>query len=310
MVEEPDNSAPTAPQVDLVGLDALIELALAEDLTDREDITTLCANLSGTAEAHIEARAPGLFAGQAVLPRLLEKTAPKVRIQPETLRQDGTKILPDQHLACLTGPIEQVLASERTILNFLQRLCGIATLTAQYVDALRGTKAKIYDTRKTIPGWRSLDKYAVRCGGGCNHRFGLFDAVLAKDNHFAGVPPNELPTFLRDLAERARNLHHPVEFVQVEVSNIEMLAKILPVEGIDVILLDNFPPKQLHRAVEMRNQAGLQSKVELEASGGITLRNIRRYAETGIERISVGAITHSAAALDLAMEIEGLPQSS
>jgi nicotinate-nucleotide pyrophosphorylase (carboxylating) len=295
----------TSENIDLKALDALIDLSLSADLDQRGDITTLCAGLGGTVvAARIEARGNGVFAGHAVLPRLLERTAPKVRLNRTSLIRDGHELHPGQILAKVVGPVEQVLTAERTVLNFMQRLCGVATTTHCFVEAIAGTAARIYDTRKTIPGWRDLDKYAVRCGGGFNHRFGLFDAILAKDNHFAGVGLDGLPDFLRQLIGRARALSPAPTFICIEADSLHMLERMLTVGGIDIILLDNFSIDQLDRAVQMRNRAGLQGKIDLEASGGINLTNVRPVAETGVERISVGSLTHSPATIDMAIEID------
>lgn len=293
-----------APAVDLKALDTLIDLTLSADLDRRGDITTACAGLTGVVSARIEARAEGVFAGQAVLPRLLEKSAPKVRLNLTSLICDGSRLHPSDVIARLVGPIDQVLTAERTVLNFMQRLSGVASLTSRFVDAIAGTGAKIYDTRKTLPGWRDLDKYAVRCGGGFNHRVGLYDAILAKDNHLATVPLDELPAFLRRLIDRAKLLDPAPSFICIEADNLLMLERMLPVDGIDIILLDNFTVDQLHHAVEIRNQANLKDKVELEASGGVNLHNVRAVAETGVERISVGALTHSSLITDMAIEID------
>ncbi len=292
-------------KIDLKALDALIDLTLSADLDQRGDITTLCAGLGGTVVgARIEARGDGVFAGQAVLPRLLERTAPKVRLNRTSLIRDGHQLHPGQVVAKVIGPIEQILTAERTVLNFMQRLCGVATTTRCYVEAVAGTAARIYDTRKTIPGWRDLDKYAVRCGGGINHRIGLYDAILAKDNHFATVGLDGLPDFLRQLIGRAGALVPAPKFICIEADNLDMLERMLPVEGIDIILLDNFSIDQLSRAVQMRDRVGLRGKVDLEASGGINMANVRAVAETGVERISVGSLTHSPATIDMAIEID------
>lgn len=294
----------TVSEIDLKALDALIDLTLSADLADRGDITTACAGLTGTVTARIEARAEGVFAGQAVLPRLLEKTAPKVRLNRTSLIHDTKRLHPGEIIARIVGPIEQILTAERTILNFMQRLSGVATLTSRFVEAIADTSAKIYDTRKTLPGWRDLDKYAVRCGGGFNHRVGLYDAILAKDNHFATVPLDDLPAFLRQLIDRANRLNPRPAFICIEADNLLMLERMLPVEGIDIILLDNFTVEQMRRAVETRDKAGLKGKVELEASGGVNLANVRDVAATGVERISVGALTHSSLIIDMAIEID------
>ncbi len=294
----------TSEKIDLTALDTLIDLTLSADLDQRGDITTQCAGLSGTVTARIEGRAEGIFAGEAVLPRLLGKTAPKVRLNRTSLIRDSQRLHPGEIVAKIVGPIEQILTAERTILNFMQRLSGVATTAHRFVEAIAGTQARIYDTRKTLPGWRDLDKYAVRCGGGFNHRVGLYDAILAKDNHFATVGLDELPRFLRQLIDRAGQLDPPPAFICIEADNLLMLERMLPVEGIDIILLDNFTVEQLARAVEIRNRAGLSGKVELEASGGINLGNVKAVAATGVERISIGAMTHSSVITDMAIEID------
>lgn len=301
----PGSAQETSEKIDLKALDTLIDLTLSADLDQRGDITTQCAGLSGTVvTARIESRAEGVFAGEAVLPRLLEKTAPKVKLNRLSLLRDGQRLHPGQIVARMVGPIEQILTAERTILNFLQRLCGVATTTHRFVEGIAGTNARIYDTRKTLPGWRDLDKYAVRCGGAYNHRVGLYDAILAKDNHFATVSLDDLPGFLRQLIDRARRLDPPPTFICIEADNLLMLERMLPVEGIDIILLDNFTLDQMARAVETRDRAGLKGRIELEASGGINLENIGQVARTGVERISVGALTHSSLIIDMAIEID------
>ncbi len=300
----PGSVQETSEKIDLKALDTLIDLTLSADLDQRGDITTQCAGLTGLVTARIEARAEGVFAGKLVLPRLLERTAPKVKLNRTSLIRDSQRLHPGQIVAKIVGPIEQILTAERTVLNFLQRLCGVATTTHRFVEAVADSDARIYDTRKTLPGWRDLDKYAVRCGGGCNHRIGLYDAILAKDNHLAVVSPENLPDFLRQLIDRARHLNPPPTFICIEADNLLMLERMLPVEGIDIILLDNFTTEQMCKAVEVRNKAGLLGKVELEASGGINMANIHATAQTGVERISVGALTHSSLIIDMAIEID------
>jgi nicotinate-nucleotide pyrophosphorylase (carboxylating) len=201
------------------------------------------------------------------------------------------------------GPLRSLLSAERVILNFLQHLSGIATQTLRYVRRIEGTGAKIYDTRKTLPGFRVLDKYAVRCGGGNNHRIGLFDGVLIKDNHIAAIPPKELAAFLTPIVNKSRS-ESADRFIEVEVDTLEQLREVLKVEGVQVILLDNMDCPRMQQAVEWRDRAGKKGKVFLEASGGVTLDTVRPIALTGVDRISVGAITHSTTALDVAMDIE------
>jgi len=200
----------------------------------------------------------------------------------------------------IRGPLRSLLSAERVVLNFLQHLSGIATLTHRFVRRVQGTKAKIYDTRKTIPGLRALAKYAVRAGGGYNHRTGLYDGLLVKDNHLAGIELRDLPSFLGDVVRRAKAESIPL--IEVEVDTLEQLREVLKVDGIDVILLDNMDCPRMKQAVEMRDASG--KPVLLEASGGVTLETVRPIAETGVDRIAIGALTHSAVALDIGLDIE------
>ncbi|MFQ6047844.1 MAG: carboxylating nicotinate-nucleotide diphosphorylase [Phycisphaerae bacterium] len=290
-------------QIDIAQLDSLIKLAVDEDLGCSGDITTRL--LVGTARPRsyaLLAGQQGLFAGKVLLPALLRRLTPEGRIVQIDDRPDGFAVQPGQQIAVIEAPPPQMLAAERIVLNFLGRLSGIASLTARFVAAVAGTPARIFDTRKTIPGWRRLDKYAVRCGGGHNHRMGLFDALLIKDNHLADIKPDELASTVAAAVQQAASLHPPPAFLEVEVDTLAHLEQLLPVSGIDIFLLDNFSPDQLRQAVALRDAAGLAGRVELEASGGITLENVRLFAETGVERISVGALTHAAPALDLSLQ--------
>jgi len=202
------------------------------------------------------------------------------------------------------GPMRSLLSAERVILNFLQHLSGVATLTSRFVRRVEGTGARIYDTRKTLPGLRVLDKYAVRSGGGYNHRAGLFDGLLVKDNHIAGVPLKDLALHLSQRIARSR-AERIDRFVEIEVQSLEQFREVLKLEGDFAILLDNMDCPRMQTAVELRDRAGKTGKVLLEASGGVTLETVRPIALTGVDRIAVGAITHSAQALDISMEIEG-----
>ena len=201
------------------------------------------------------------------------------------------------------GPLRALLSHERTMLNFLTLLSGNATLAAQFVDAVRGSRARICDTRKTIPGLRTLQKYATRCGGATLHRIGLFDGVILKDNHLAAFAGVTLAERVRAAAERARTIA-PVAFVECEVDELAQLDALLSLERgvLDLVLLDNMDAGMLTEAVRRRDRA--QSAIELEASGGVRLDTVRRIASSGVERISVGAITHSAGALDLGLDLE------
>ncbi|MGL4424421.1 MAG: carboxylating nicotinate-nucleotide diphosphorylase, partial [Gemmataceae bacterium] len=227
-----------------------------------------------------------------IVPLVAHAVDPRLVFTP--VLPDNSIVAPRAILGRIHGPYRSILIAERTALNFLQRLSGVATLTRQYVDAIRGTRAVVLDTRKTTPGWRLLEKYAVRMGGGTNHRIGLYDAILIKDNHIAGVGG------IVAAVERARaypgNAGLPVE---VEVDSLDQLRAVLPLRP-EIVLLDNMAPEVMEEAVRLRDQLSL--KTQLEASGGIHLTTIRRVAETGVDRISVGAITHSAVALDIALD--------
>ena len=189
------------------------------------------------------------------------------------------------------------------MLNFLQHLSGIATQTKRFVQRIEGTGARIYDTRKTIPGLRALSKYAVRCGGAQNHRWGLYDGLLVKDNHLAAVGPKELSGFLAGVVARSR-AENASRMIEVEVDSLDQFREVLKVDGVDIVLLDNMDCPRMQSAVELRNAAGKKGKLALEASGGVTLETARSIALTGVDRISVGAITHSAPALDIGLDIE------
>lgn len=219
--------------------------------------------------------------------------------------RDGQLVEGGAVMAVWTGPARGILAAERVALNFLQRLSGVATTTRDYVSAVAGTKAQIYDTRKTTPGWRELEKYAVRCGGGQNHRKGLWDAVLIKDNHLAIMAQAEgrdpIEAMGREL-ERLRPFLGERSFIELEVDTLEQFARALEMP-VNIVMLDNMSIEQMAEAVAMREAAGLAGRVELEASGGITLANVSSVAATGVERISVGAITHSARAVDIGLDI-------
>lgn len=278
----------------------LVELALAEDLGttgDRTSLSTIPADK--TATAAFVARSPGVIAGLPAAALVCSAVDAKLTFTP--ILADGTAVTKGTRIATVSGPLQSVLVAERTALNFLQRLSGVATLTRKFAELVTGTKAKVLDTRKTTPGWRLLEKYAVRCGGGTNHRVGLFDAILIKDNHIAGL--GEPSTAVRRAVELARaypgNAGLPVE---VEVDSIEQLKQVLPVKP-EIVLLDNMTTDELRACVKLRDETA--PDVLLEASGGVNLTTIRGIAETGVDRISVGAVTHSAVALDIALDYVG-----
>lgn len=221
-------------------------------------------------------------------------------------QEEGAHLEPGDVIAEWTGPAWAVLAAERVALNFLQHLGGVATATRKFVNIISGTGASIYDTRKTTPGWRHLEKYAVRVGGGKNHRRGLYDAVMVKDNHLHAMMAGGIADPLKEVAPKLEELRKEVGhdgFVEVEIDRIDQLADALQLP-VDIILLDNMMPDKLALAVQMRDEAGLKDNVKLEASGGITLQTVRKIAESGVERISCGSITHSAPAVDIALDIE------
>ncbi len=275
----------------------LIRLALEEDLGTAGDITSttlIPADAQGAVQ--ITARRAGVLAGLPLVALVFEQLDPSVQL--EIRASDGTAVRPGAVIAELSGPVRSLLTGERTALNFLTHLSGIASLTRQFVDAVAGTRAVILDTRKTLPGYRRLQKYAVRCGGGRNHRQGLFDAVLIKDNHLAAWSTDPAHT-LADAIRAARSRVPSDVTVEIEVDSLTQLREALPA-GPDMVLLDNMPPPEMREAVALRNQ--MAPGVLLEASGGVTLANVRSIAETGVERISVGTLTHSAPALDLAFD--------
>lgn len=279
-------------------------MARDEDLGAGDITAALLADAPEPAAFRLLMKQPGVFAGRELAGAVLRAYDKSIDIEWSEAATDGARIggAPTA-LAVIRGPRGAVLSAERVMLNFVQRLCGVATLTRRYVDAIAGTGAAIYDTRKTTPGWRSLEKFAVRCGGGRNHRNGLHDAVLVKDNHLVGVETPRLAVFLFELLNRASSLERKPDFVEVEADTPEQAAELFKVVGIDVVLLDNFSIRDLSSVVELRDSLGLKNKVALEASGGITLETIGPVAQTGVERISVGAITHSAVALDLSLEM-------
>jgi nicotinate-nucleotide pyrophosphorylase (carboxylating) len=287
--------------VDRYRLRKMWEDAIEEDGAEN-DITSLVATPPQQAIcAHLMAREAGVFAGNVIFDVLKEAYPTELTINP--LVDDGIKLEAGSLIAEIAGSARRILAVERTLLNFLQRLCGIASATRTYVDAVAGTPARIYDTRKTMPGWRQLDKYAVRCGGGRNHRMGLHDAVLVKDNHLAGFEPNRLRAAVLDMLKTSVALSPQPAFIEFEVDTLDQFNQIVTVPGIDVILLDNFSLADMRKAVARRNDLGLLGKLQLEASGGVNLARVADIAATGIERISIGSITHSVRAMDLALDI-------
>ncbi len=268
----------------------LLIRALAEDL-GHGDLTTRALGLKGAAEARLLAQAPGVACGLPLLEPILSLLDPRARVR--LLCRDGRAVRPGQVLARVSATAPALLAGERTALNLLMHLSGIATLSRRFADAVRGTRAVVLDTRKTLPGLRHLEKYAVACGGATNHRMGLHDGILIKNNHLALLGRNGA-----EAVRRARGHGVPVE---VEARTVAEALEAAAA-GADLILLDNFSPAALAKAVRTVRKRHPR-RLLLEASGGITLATVRAYARTGVDRISVGALTHSAPALPMALRL-------
>ena len=272
-------------------VDKLIELAFAEDVGDG-DHTTLCSiPADAMGKAKLVIKETGIIAGVEVGVSVFHKLNPELNI--DVLINDGSKVEPGDVVFTIKGKTQSILQAERIVLNIMQRMSGIATTTRKYVALIEGTSAKVLDTRKTTPGMRILEKQAVKIGGGENHRIGLFDMILLKDNHvdFAGGIEKAILGAQLYLKENNKQLK-----IEIEVRNLEELNEVLRVGGVDRIMLDNFTPEKTKEAVEIVN-----SRVELESSGGITIQTIRDYAETGVDYISVGALTHSVKSLDMSL---------
>ena len=287
----------------------LIQLAIEEDFRQQPDWTTISIVPEiARASASVVARKSGVFVGAHVA-RLVAETA-QADLAIEEVLSDGEPIQPRQTALVIRGNARDLLSLERIILNFAGKLSGIATLTSQFVHAVAGTKAEICDTRKTTAGWRRLEKYAVHCGGGVNHRMGLYDAILIKDNHLAFTHDREsdwakaighaIQAAKRTAAEQARQsgAANPM-VIEVEVDTLDQL-RLVFAESPDIVLLDNMTNEQLREAVELRNKQ--YPLISLEASGGVNLGTVRAIAETGVDRISVGALTHSAENFDLGLD--------
>jgi nicotinate-nucleotide pyrophosphorylase (carboxylating) len=286
----------TFTPAETIACSRLVEIALLEDLgfepPSRGDVTSFVLIPPGyRAQAVFVARQAGVLAGLPAVSLVLGAVDSDLVFEP--LLPEGAALEPGSRIAIVRGPFARLLTAERTALNFLQHLSGIATQTRRYVDALAGLSCQVLDTRKTTPAWRLLEKYAVRRGGGHNHRMGLHDGILIKDNHLEAV---NNAFSLREAIQMARRVPLPVE---IEVDTLAQLDEALTGKP-DIILLDNMPLADLREAVRRRNVAA--PGVLLEASGGVTLETIRAIAETGVDRISVGALTHSAPALDIALD--------
>lgn len=270
----------------------LIQLALAEDIGDG-DHSTLCsiaASVSGRSKLLIKEE--GILAGVDIAIEVFRMFDPDLHT--EVFIHDGAAVKPGDVAFIVSGKVRSILQTERLVLNIMQRMSGIATITRQYVQLLEGTSTKVLDTRKTTPGMRLLEKQAVKIGGGVNHRIGLYDMILLKDNHvdFAGGIENALLGAQKYLKEKNKTLQ-----IEIEVRSLEELEEALRVGGVDRIMLDNFTPEKSREAVQI-----VKGRVELESSGGITIDNLRQYAEAGVDYISVGALTHSVKSLDMSLK--------
>lgn len=274
-------------------ISTVVGAALREDAPNGDVTSEHLIPADATAVAELSAREPGVFSGAEVFVAAFKLTDPKVNVEMKIA--DGQKFEKGQQLAIITGPARAVLTAERIGLNFVQRMCGIATLTSQYVAKVAGTKAAILDTRKTTPGLRAFERQAVLNGGGRNHRFSLSDQVMAKDNHLAVLTHGgkDLTTELR----RVRSELPAGIKLEVEVDRIDQIAPVLAAE-VDIIMLDNFNLEDLRKGVELIN-----GNCVVEASGGVNLETVGEIAKTGVDVISVGALTHSARALDLGLDI-------
>lgn len=275
----------------------LTSMSLDEDLRDRGDVTCLATIPAGLqATVNIVSRQSGIVSGLPILPIVFEMLPGSVSCSLHL--RDGNPVQRGTVLASLTGPVRSLLTGERTILNFMTHLGGIASRTAEFVEQVRGTRAVILDTRKTLPGYRLLQKYAVRCGGGTNHRMGLYDGVLIKDNHLAARGESSCAGAVAD-ARRFMASIDAKATIEIEVDSLKQLRDALQ-ERPEIVLLDNMPVEMLREAVRIRDESAPQT--QLEASGGVTLQTVRTIAETGVERISVGSLTHSSPALDLGFD--------
>ena len=272
--------------------DRLIDLAFAEDIGDGDHTTLCCIPDTAMGKSHLLIKEDGILAGVEVAKRVFARFDPTMQV--EVLIGDGAHVKKGDIAMVVTGKVRSLLQTERLMLNIMQRMSGIATMTAKYVERLKGTKTHVLDTRKTTPGMRMLEKQAVKIGGGMNHRIGLFDMILLKDHHvdFAGGIANAINRCHEYLKEKGLDLK-----IEIEVRNFDELKQAMDCGGINRIMLDNFSVENTKKAVEM-----VAGKYETESSGGITFDTIRDYAECGVDFISVGALTHSVKGLDMSFK--------
>lgn len=275
--------------------DQLIELAFAEDIGDGDHTTLCCIPEDAMGESKLLIKETGIFAGAHIAEQVFHRFDPTMQV--ELYIEDGTFVQPGDIVMSVKGKVRSLLQTERLMLNILQRMSGIATMTALYVSRLEGTHTRVLDTRKTTPGMRMLEKEAVRIGGGTNHRIGLFDMILLKDNHidFAGGIEQAISRCHQYLKEKGKDLK-----IEIEVRSMDELRRVLAYGGVHRIMLDNFTPAQTKEAVDL-----IAGRYETESSGGITLNTIRDYALAGVDFVSVGALTHSVKGLDMSFKAAG-----
>ena len=273
-------------------VDRLIDLSFAEDIGDGDHTTLCCIPAEAMGRSRLIIKEDGILAGVEVAKEVFRRFDPEMQV--EVIMPDGTPVKKGDIAMIVSGRVRSLLQTERLMLNIMQRMSGIATMTARYVKRLEGTGTRVLDTRKTTPGMRMLEKQAVKIGGGCNHRIGLFDMILLKDNHvdFAGGIINAIDRCHQYLEEKGLNLK-----IEIEVRNFDELQQVLDHGGVDRIMLDNFSVSDTKKAVDIINH-----RFETESSGGITFDTIREYAEQGVDFVSVGALTHSVKGLDMSFK--------
>lgn len=273
-------------------INQLIALSFAEDIGDGDHTTLSCIPATAMGKSRLIIKEEGIIAGVEMAREIFHRFDPEMKM--EVYINDGAHVKPGDVAFVVEGKVQSLLQTERLMLNVMQRMSGIATITNEYVKLLEGTKCRVLDTRKTTPGMRIMEKDAVRIGGGCNHRIGLFDMILLKDNHidFAGGIPQAVTRAQEYCKAKGKNLK-----IEVEVRNFDELDQVLALEGVDRVMLDNFSVENTRKAVEIVN-----GRLEVESSGGITFDTIRSYAECGVDYVSVGALTHSVKSLDMSFK--------
>lgn len=273
-------------------IDTLLDLAFAEDIGDGDHTTLSTIPSDAIGKSRLIIKEKGILSGVGVAEKVLKKVDPSIEM--DTFIKDGSEVNPGDIAFVAKGPVRSLLIAERTMLNIMQRMSGVATMTRRYQDELKGLKTKVLDTRKTTPGMRMLEKEAVKTGGGTNHRIGLFDMILIKDNHedFAGGLEKAVERARQYCKENGKNLK-----IEVEVRSLDDIRRLMAIGGVDRVMFDNFTPELTREAVKL-----VDGTMETESSGGITIQNLRQYGEAGVDFISVGALTHSVKGLDMSFK--------